>query len=102
MIDYCMEVFKCFKVLNVEDVKKFCVNFSWIVRKNFFKMSEEDFKKMCEEVCKELEEKIKGLSDEEIKVKGFNVSVCSGDMRKVWCRVVKKKDEYCFFKWDKI
>ncbi len=94
-IDYRMEVSKRLKALNAEDAKKFRANFSRIARKNLSKMSEEDFKKMREEVRKELEEKTKGLSTEEIKAKGLNVSVCSGDTRKVWCRAVKKKDEHC-------
>ncbi|AFI05256.1 DUF1104 domain-containing protein [Helicobacter cetorum] len=93
-IDYRMEVSKRLKVLNAEDAKKFRASFSRMAKKNLSKMSEEDFKKMREEVRKELEEKTKALSTEEIKEKGLNVSVCSGDVRKVWCKA-KKKEKHC-------
>ncbi|WP_418904541.1 DUF1104 domain-containing protein [Helicobacter cetorum] len=95
-IDYRMEVSKRLKALNAEEAKKFRASFSKEAKKNLSKMSEEDFRKMREEVRKELAEKTKGLSAEEIKAKGLNVSVCSGDARKVWCRAKKvKDDEHC-------
>nr|WP_043902816.1 DUF1104 domain-containing protein [Helicobacter cetorum] len=92
-IDYRMEVSKRLKALNTEDAKKFRASFSRMAKKNLSKMSEEDFKKMREEVRKELEKKTKGLSAEEIKSKGLDVSVCSGDVRKVWCKAKKIEDE---------